>query len=289
MRTYELSDCDGSQVTINSSGKLDATIVGLSRKMDGIYSYGDNNKIFATLVCEGSAIANSDVSYTTITDPDDDDDEIVVTISQPFFVSTSEFDTDICPSPTILFRRVGCAIDYGCDVNDPSNKRWLAKAEVGTCSSNGRVSTKAKIFETGLLPSDGGGYSMGSIGGSNIPFNMDEGGKVSIDEDGTLRAKISNLVRSTDGQLTYEELFLSLVCKNRVVKSSDPVKVISAETDFLVENFVTQDDMEQCLGPLILVRRNGTGGTSSAARRNKKWIALSAFWFPNPPMEGTGI
>jgi len=34
MRTYELLDCYGSQATIDSSGKLDAAIVGLSRKMD---------------------------------------------------------------------------------------------------------------------------------------------------------------------------------------------------------------------------------------------------------------
>ena len=66
------------------------------RHLNEYEASSEKNKIFATLVCGegGGVVANSDVSYTTISN--DDDDEIVVTISQAFFVSTSELDTDIC-------------------------------------------------------------------------------------------------------------------------------------------------------------------------------------------------
>ena len=40
---------------------------------------------------------------------------------------------------------------------------------------------------------------------------------------------------------------------------------------------INQYDILDCLGPIILIRRNGTGGTSRRDRNNKKWLAISEF------------
>ena len=244
----------GGRVEIDPEGNLEATLSGL-RRADGIATY---DEIFASLVCKKRVVANSDPF--PVTDGD------TISIDHENFVPSDMITEEECPEPIVLFRRNGCVEDAGCPEDDPSNKRWLAKSTAQLCVGSD------SLLRADIKASPGRNQRLAGKTSSFATFEIDEGGLVEIDTEGNLKASLSGLVRE-DGRMTYNGIFASLVCSNKILKSTDAVAVADSEAmiEIYAENFVDRAEVEQCIAPFVLFRRSDG---------NKRWLAVSGFSSP---------
>lgn len=272
MLPYTMNETNSELVEIDSDGNLSTKISGLSRMQDGILSY---EELFATLVCDGKVVQNSNAFNVT-------DDKVVEMVQSGFYPAIST-----CSSPIILIRRNGCRKSQGCSKDDRTNTRWLAKSGDKICPSSGYGNSY--LFSTGIKGSPASKHKLkyGKVTGSWSEFTVNEGGKVEIDMDGNFKATFSGLRRASDDITTYSEIFASLVCSHSIVNNTEAVAIslddIHDEVEIYAEAFVTEEDMRNCVGPTVLFRRHGCTKESGCPKndpRNTKFVGLSGFTYP---------
>ena len=136
-------------------------------------------------------------------------------------------------------------------------------------------------FLSTVVASEGGGAMVGPVQGTWRGFVLGEEGAVEIDASGHLSASIAGL-RRADDIFTYEEIFASLVCGNKIVANSEPsARSTSGDIFIRQEGFVSPTEIttEKCPQPIVLFRRNGCTEISGCPKddpSNKRWLARSS-------------